>query len=264
MTWTILAAMSAIVALAGFVQGSTGVGFALIVAPLLGLAAPGLLPVTVLVLMLPLNVYVAWRERGALDFRSGGWITAGRLAGTFAGMWVLVALSASHLNMFVGISTIAAAAATLAMPVFKPGRGAYVTAGLMTGVTETATGIGGPPLALVYQHHPVAVMRSTIALCFLVGELISLAFLWGAGQDRRAPARRRGAIAARALGRRVAQPLRAPAHRCARAADLRPVVLDRVGRGVAAAPLRAMAPENERDGNENQGQTDASDHPIRA
>ncbi|HEX9451877.1 MAG TPA: sulfite exporter TauE/SafE family protein, partial [Burkholderiales bacterium] len=160
MTWTALTAMSAIVVFAGFVQGSTGVGFALVVAPVLGLVAPQMLPVTVLILMLPLNIYVAWRERVALDFRSGAWVTAGRLAGTFAGLWVLVALSASHLNLLIGISTVAAAAVTLAMPAFRPSRGVYVAAGLVTGVTETATGIGGPPLALVYQHHPVAVMRS--------------------------------------------------------------------------------------------------------
>ena len=135
-----------------------------------------------LVLMLPLNLYVAWRERAALDFRSAAWVTSGRLAGTFAGLWVLVALSARNLNIFVGASTIAAAVVTLAMPAFRPGRSVYVAAGLVTGVTETATGIGGPPLALVYQHHPVAVMRATIAMCFLIGELISLAFLWYAGR----------------------------------------------------------------------------------
>jgi uncharacterized membrane protein YfcA len=96
-------------------------------------------------------------------------------------------LSASHLNVLIGVSTIAAAVATLAMPVFTPTSSVFVAAGLITGVTETATGIGGPPLALVYQHHPVAVMRSTIALCFLVGELFSLAFLWHAdriGRDQ--------------------------------------------------------------------------------
>ena len=84
--------------------------------------------------------------------------------------------------MLIGASTIAAALATMLMPAFQPTRVAFVAAGLVTGVTETATGIGGPPLALVYQHHPVAVMRSTIALCFLVGQLISLAFLWQAGR----------------------------------------------------------------------------------
>ena len=90
------------------------------------------------------------------DFRSDAWISAGRVAGTFGGVWVLVALSASHLNLLIGVSTIAAAVATLAMLVFKPTRSVYVAAGLITGVTETATGIGGPPPALVYQHHPVA------------------------------------------------------------------------------------------------------------
>ena len=192
MTMTTWAWVSAMVVFAGFVQGSTGVGFALLVAPVLGLLAPALLPVTVLVLMLPLNLYIAWRERSALDLRSGAWISAGRLAGTFGGLWVLVALSASALNWFIGVSTIAAAVATLAMPVFRPSRSVFVAAGLITGVTETATGIGGPPLALVYQHHPVAVMRSTIALCFLVGELLSLGFLWHA--DRIASAQLIGAL----------------------------------------------------------------------
>src|ERR1700712_5731851 len=92
-TSSTLAWVSAMVLIASFIQGSTGVGFALLVAPLLGILAPTMLPVAVLVLMLPLNFYVAFRERAALDFRSGGWITLGRIAGTFGGLWVLTVLS---------------------------------------------------------------------------------------------------------------------------------------------------------------------------
>ena len=44
-------------------------------------------------------------------------------------------------------------------------------------MTETATGIGGPPLALVYQHHPAPTLHATIALCFLLGEIFSLVVL---------------------------------------------------------------------------------------
>ncbi|MFS2056474.1 hypothetical protein ACEN8K_47735, partial [Variovorax sp. CT11-76] len=55
--------MSLAVLVAAFVQGATGVGFALIAAPVIGLVRPELLPVCVLVLMLPLNLYVAWREQ---------------------------------------------------------------------------------------------------------------------------------------------------------------------------------------------------------
>ena len=170
------------VAVAAFVQGTTGVGFALIVAPLIGLLAPVLLPVCLLILMLPLNAYVAWRERAALDRGGASWITLGRFAGTFGGLWILVALSAAYLNVLIGAVTIFAALATLLLPPFQAGRFSFVAAGLVTGITETATGIGGPPLALVYQHHAAAVLRSTIAICFLVGEVISLATLALAGR----------------------------------------------------------------------------------
>ena len=182
MTTTTLAILLATVFFAAFVHGSTGLGFALIVVPVLGLLAPQELPVCVLIMMLPLNCYVAWRERAGLDLRSGGFITSGRIVGTLGGLWVLGALSTGNMNMLIGISTIAAVAITLLMPAFKPTASVYVVAGLVTGVTETATGIGGPPLALVYQHHPPPVMRSTIAFCLLVGELISLAFLWYSGR----------------------------------------------------------------------------------
>jgi hypothetical protein len=164
------------------VQGATGVGFALIAAPVIGILRPELLPVCVLVLMLPLNLYVLWRERGAGDRVGASWITGGRIVGTAGGLWVLAVLSASHLALFVGLSTVAAALATLMMPAFTPNRSAFVGAGLVTGITETATGIGGPPLALVYQHHAPSIMRSTIALCFLVGELVSLATLLATGR----------------------------------------------------------------------------------
>lgn len=65
-------------------QGSTGLGFALLVAPVVGLFEPALLPVMLLVLMIPLNTYVAWRERSSLDRFGAGWITAGRVAGSAA------------------------------------------------------------------------------------------------------------------------------------------------------------------------------------
>jgi len=175
-------ATAATVAIASFVQGSTGVGFALIVAPVLALLEPQLLPICVLVLMIPLNVYVAWRERAALDRSGATWITAGRFLGTFGGLWVLTALTSGALNVLVGAATLLAAIITLVAPRFSPGRRAFVAAGVITGVTETATGIGGPPLALVYQHQPAPVLRSTIAVCFLVGQLMSIAVLAVAGR----------------------------------------------------------------------------------
>ena len=66
------------VTLAALIQGAIGVGFALIVAPIAAVIWPALLPSAILILMLPLNAFVAWRERSHFDLRSVSWITAGR------------------------------------------------------------------------------------------------------------------------------------------------------------------------------------------
>ncbi|MGW7054295.1 sulfite exporter TauE/SafE family protein [Streptomyces sp. NPDC054887] len=177
-----LAVLAATVAVAAFVQGSSGLGFALIVAPVAGLLDPALVPVFVLASMIPLNLYVAWRERDSLDLRGAGWITAARLAATPGGLVLLWVVPDHRLGLFVGAATVLAAVVSLAAPAFTPGRGAYVAAGAVTGLTETATGVGGPPLALVYQHRPPAELRSTVAVCFLVGEVASLTLLFATGQ----------------------------------------------------------------------------------
>jgi uncharacterized membrane protein YfcA len=182
MSLTTFAAIGATVGIAAFVQGAIGIGFALIVAPVLGFLRPELLPVCLLALMLPLNFYVAWRERRAIDLVGVGWITAGRLLGTLGGLWILTALSATSLNLLIGAATMAAALAALAAPAFMPKAGSCIAAGLVTGVTETATGVGGPPLALLYQHRLTASLRATIAVCFCVGEMVSLALLAATGR----------------------------------------------------------------------------------
>ncbi|WP_217251005.1 sulfite exporter TauE/SafE family protein [Streptomyces sp. AC602_WCS936] len=186
MTFATLAVLAVTVAVAAFVQGSSGLGFALIVAPVAGIIDPHLVPVFVLASMIPLNLYVAWRERASLDLRGAGWITGARLAATPAGLAVLWLIPERSLGVFVGVATVLAAVVSLAAPAFTPGRAAYVGAGAVTGLTETATGVGGPPLALVYQHRPPAELRSTVAACFLVGEVASLALLFGTGQAQAA------------------------------------------------------------------------------
>jgi uncharacterized membrane protein YfcA len=184
-TGELLLVMGLATAVAAFVQASTGLGFALIVAPVVGLIEPRLLPVVLLVLMIPLNSYVAWRERDALDTTGAWWISAGRAAGTAGGLWVLIAIPPSGLNILIGASTIVAVLASLLLPAFVPGTRSLLTVGAVTGVTETATGIGGPPLVLAYQHRPAPELRATVALCFLIGEVLSLALLWATGNITR-------------------------------------------------------------------------------
>jgi uncharacterized membrane protein YfcA len=47
-------------------------------------------------------------------------------------------------------------------------------AGFVSGITGTTTSIGGPPMALLYQHRSPAQIRSTLAVYFVAGAGLSL------------------------------------------------------------------------------------------
>ncbi|GAA1627467.1 MULTISPECIES: sulfite exporter TauE/SafE family protein [Brevibacterium] len=182
MTLLALGIIAGTVLVSAFVQGSTGMGFAMIVAPVVSFIDPSLIPVMLLVLMIPLNLYVAARERSAIDWHGVKWISVGRFAGTFAGLWILLIVNLQQLSLLIGWSTLVAAVIALLAPKFTPNRTVLASVGLVTGVTETSTGVGGPPYALAYQHSPGPELRSTVAVCFLVGEVISLVVLAISGQ----------------------------------------------------------------------------------
>lgn len=182
MTILAFSVIAVTVLLSAFVQGSTGMGFAMITAPVVSFIDPSLIPVMLLVLMIPLNFYVAARERSDIHWHGVKWVSVGRFAGTFFGLWILVIVNLHQLALLIGWSTLVAAVIALIAPKFTPNRPVLATVGLITGVTETSTGIGGPPYALAYQHSPGPELRSTVAVCFLVGEIISLIVLAISGQ----------------------------------------------------------------------------------
>ena len=64
-------------------------------------------------------------------------------------------------------------------------RGTLLPAGLLSGFAGTATSIGGPPLALLYQHSDRPGVRTTLAVYFTTGAAISLT---GLGMRRPAEA----------------------------------------------------------------------------
>ena len=96
------ATIAAVVLVSAFVQGSTGMGFAMILAPVVTFIDPSLIPVMLLVLMIPLNFYVAAREREHIDWTGVSWISIGRFAGTFAGLWILVIVNLHQLSLLIG------------------------------------------------------------------------------------------------------------------------------------------------------------------
>lgn len=182
-SFSVLAVLLAVVFLGTVVQGTLGFGLALVVVPVAAVLAPEALPATVIVLVLPLSLYLAVRERRSVDLSGLWYLIGGRLVGTALGVGLLVAVPADYLSvLFGGLVVLAAAASAFSGSGVAVNHGTQAIGGVASGVMGTAAGIGGPPLALVYQSRPGAEIRGTLAVIFSIGGIVSILALVPVGR----------------------------------------------------------------------------------
>ncbi len=164
------------------VQSSVGLGVGLVATPVVTMLFPSLMPGAILVMALLLPFATLAQESGHADLRGIGWAFAGRVAGTPAGVWLVAAVPDRALSVVIGFFVLAALAATSWTREVPRNRRTLAAAGLVSGTTGTASGIGGPPIALLYQRESGPRVRATLAVYFIVGALLSLVTLAAAGQ----------------------------------------------------------------------------------
>ena len=164
------------------VQGTVGIGLGLVAAPVVTLLEPDLMPGLVLVLTTLLPLVTLLGERDDIDWRGLGWSMPTRLVGTAGGVWLVAVADDRVLGVAVGVMVLAAVALTAWAVVVPLNPGTLATAGLLGGVAGTATSIGGPPFALLYQHRPPRQVRTTMAVYFTIGAGLSLVGLLVGGQ----------------------------------------------------------------------------------
>jgi uncharacterized membrane protein YfcA len=63
-----------------------------------------------------------------------------------------------------------------------PTRAVLFGAGTASGFMATAAGLGGPPVALIYQRAPGRRLRGTLAAYFIIGTVVSLVALAAVGR----------------------------------------------------------------------------------
>lgn len=165
-----------------YVQTSIGFGVAVVAAPIVALAAPDLMPGSMLVCgaLLPVMTLIPGRREVARAPLT--WALSGRLLLTPVGVWLVSVLSPQAIGAAVGVLVLGAVALSLHRFELRPTAASTFAAGLVSGVSGTAASIGGPFLALTLQHEPPARQRSTLAAFFMVGALISLGALAIGGQ----------------------------------------------------------------------------------
>jgi uncharacterized membrane protein YfcA len=177
-----LALVAAIMAFAAAVQGAVGFGLNLFAAPLVVLIEPELVPGPLIASAMVLTVLMVWREPEGAALRELGWAYAGRLPGTVLGALALAAVPADRLDLFFGALILAAVGITACGLHVEPSTPTLAAAGTVSGFMGTATSVGGPPMALLYQHEPGSMLRGTLARYFTIGGMISIVTLVIAGQ----------------------------------------------------------------------------------
>lgn len=168
--------------LGALVQGTVGFGLALVAAPLLAILDPALVPVPLLMITAVHAGLTLHREYGDTDWHGVGWALLGRLPGIAIGVAAVATLPTRAFVAVVGLTVLVCAGLSVASWRPRPTVRALLVAGVVSGAGGTASSIGGPPVALLYQDASGPQVRSTLAAYFTAGTLLSIGGLAVGGQ----------------------------------------------------------------------------------
>jgi len=177
------AVAAALVMLAGCaVQGAVGFGANLVAAPLLVLIDGRFVPGPTIVATGLLNVLVIRREGTARVDHTVDTAIVGQVVGVLGAGLLLAGVSDEALSLlFAGLVLLAVALSLAGWHLAKT-RPNLVGVGVLSGFMGTVSGIGGPPIALVYQQADGPTLRSTLARFFTVGNAVAIPTLILAGR----------------------------------------------------------------------------------
>ena len=178
----VVAVLAATLVVGAAVQGLVGLGLGLVAAPVTMLLEPSLMPDLMLWLAMLLPMATLAREHQDIDWRGLGWALGARAPGTAVGVALVAVFSTRELGIAVGLMVLVSVALTAHAVVIPVNRGTLLAAGFASGITGTATSIGGPPLAILLQHRSPRQIRTTLAVYFLLGAAFSLVGLLLAGR----------------------------------------------------------------------------------
>ncbi len=170
------------VAAGAFLQGISGVGFALLAAPLVAIVHPELVPGPMLVLGGTIAALTAIREYRQIDYRSVSVAVPARIAGAIAAGLVIGHLTRATFGLLFAILILASVAFSLTTWRVRATPATLATAGFASGFMGTITSVGTPPMGIVLQNVEPARLRATVGLFLVAGTAASIAVLAWVGK----------------------------------------------------------------------------------
>ena len=182
MSWIAIAGVTFVMAISAVLQGAVGFGLGLIAIPFLIYLDLRFVPGPLLVAALTLHMLVLRRDRSGVDKSGLTMLLSGRVLGTIPAAILLGSLPLDSMKILLAAVVLAGAVMGFLHPEGRPTPGVLFAAGTASGFMATAAGLGGPPVALVYQRESGVRLRGTLAAYFIVGTVLSLAALTWAGR----------------------------------------------------------------------------------
>lgn len=208
LAWPIVVLIGLVVMLGAYVQAVVGLGLGLLSAPVVALVEPSLVPVLTLWLALLISGLNLIDEHEHVDWRSTAWSLPARVPGTVLGAWLVAMFTEEQIGVALAVMVLIAVAVTVRTVEVPLNPTSLAVAGFVAGATGTATSVGGPPIALLYQRGDPQVVRATLSVFFFVGVILSLGGLALSGSLDREPsllalAISPGVVLGYAVGRRT-------------------------------------------------------------
>lgn len=164
------------------VQASVGLGFGLLATPILAMVDTDFVPGAVLVAIIPLTLSVSIGSFADIDHRGAALAVLGRVPGVVLGTVVVATVSDRSIAIGLAAAVLIAVAMSVWLPSVAVTPGRTMAAGTVSGFMGTTTGVGGPPMALLFQRLEPATVRATLSAYFFAGTLLSILSLTIAGE----------------------------------------------------------------------------------
>ena len=182
MSWIVVAGVTVVMTISALLQGAVGFGLGSIAIPFLIYLDLRYVPGPLLVAALTLHMLVLQRDRSGVDKSGLTMLLSGRVLGTIPAAMLLAYLPLDSMKILIAGVVLAGAVMGLLHSGGHPTPAVLFTAGTASGFMATAAGLGGPPVALVYQRETGVRLRGTLAAYFIVGTVLSLGALAWAGR----------------------------------------------------------------------------------
>ncbi|MEQ1800762.1 MAG: sulfite exporter TauE/SafE family protein [Gammaproteobacteria bacterium] len=171
------AVTTGVIAVGAVLQAATGMGTGILIVPLLALIDLALVPGPAVMASMALSLPMAFAGRRHIAYDDLKPLLSGLVAGCAVGALGLAAMPADRVGIAFALVILATVAVTSVGVRIPFNRRSLVSVGAIAGLMGASSGVGAPPIALLYQHREGPELRPTLGFVYAASSVIILVFL---------------------------------------------------------------------------------------